>query len=123
MSRPARPEETKSARSSHQFNRFCYPKNPDKVFGTHSTPALHSVTDCHFEETVARDPRALSCQQRKVRHKKVSKQWECHLANRAMCILLLAQTRLLPLARWNNVRRKRDLRTHQTFEPLTVQKF
>jgi hypothetical protein len=34
MSRPARPGEVKSARSSHQFSRFCYLKNPDKVFGT-----------------------------------------------------------------------------------------
>jgi hypothetical protein len=33
--RPARPEQTKSARSSRQFSRFCYAKNPDKVFGTH----------------------------------------------------------------------------------------
>src|SRR5216683_4250341 len=33
--RPARPEQTKPARSSRQFSRFCYAKNPDRVFGTH----------------------------------------------------------------------------------------
>src|ERR1700682_3582225 len=35
MARPARPEQTKSARSSRQLSRFCYLINPDKVFGTH----------------------------------------------------------------------------------------
>src|SRR5260221_14448089 len=36
MASPARPEQTKSARSSRQLSRFCYLINPDKVFGTHS---------------------------------------------------------------------------------------
>src|ERR1700682_4491603 len=36
MARPARPEQTKSARSSRQLSRFCYLINPDKVFGTHN---------------------------------------------------------------------------------------
>ena len=36
MARPARPEQTKSARSSRQLSRFCYLINPDKVFGTHT---------------------------------------------------------------------------------------
>src|ERR1700694_1780925 len=35
MARPARPEQTKSARSSRQLSRFWYLINPDKVFGTH----------------------------------------------------------------------------------------
>src|ERR1700687_3988277 len=35
MARPARPEQTKSARSSRPLSRFCYLINPDKVFGTH----------------------------------------------------------------------------------------
>src|ERR1700730_7157536 len=39
MARPARPEQTKSARSSRQFSRFCYLINPDRVFGTHSDGA------------------------------------------------------------------------------------
>ena len=38
MARPGRPDQTKSARSSRQFSRFCYAKNPDKVFGTHNGP-------------------------------------------------------------------------------------
>jgi hypothetical protein len=33
--RPPRLEQTKPARSSRQFSRFCHAKNPDKVFGTH----------------------------------------------------------------------------------------
>src|SRR5258706_15806783 len=36
MARPGRPERNRAARSSHQLSRFCYPKTPDKVFGTHS---------------------------------------------------------------------------------------
>src|SRR6266404_3935753 len=36
MARPARPEQSKSARSSRQFSRFYHSINPDRVFGTHS---------------------------------------------------------------------------------------
>src|SRR4030088_3628577 len=43
MARPARPEQTKSARSSRQLSRFCYLINPDKVFGTHSKQVQHPV--------------------------------------------------------------------------------
>src|ERR1700704_2562359 len=36
MARKARLEQSKSARSSRQFNRFYHSINPDMVFGTHS---------------------------------------------------------------------------------------
>src|SRR6266849_844959 len=36
MARPARPEQSKSARSSRQFSRFYHSINPDRVFGTHT---------------------------------------------------------------------------------------
>src|ERR1700687_1298816 len=39
MARPARPEQTQTARSSRQLSRFCYLINPDKVFGTHKRGA------------------------------------------------------------------------------------
>jgi hypothetical protein len=48
MARPARPEQSKSARSSRQFSRFYHSINPDRVFGTHSarktasTPGLQT---------------------------------------------------------------------------------
>src|SRR6266436_8417363 len=35
MARSARPEQSRSARSSRQFSRFYYSINPDQVFGTH----------------------------------------------------------------------------------------
>ena len=35
MARPARPERSKSARSSRQLSRFYHSINPDRVFGTH----------------------------------------------------------------------------------------
>src|ERR1700686_2893829 len=35
MARPARQEQTGSARSSHQLIRFYRSINPDRVFGTH----------------------------------------------------------------------------------------
>ena len=35
MARPARPEQSNSARSSRQFSRFYHSINPDRVFGTH----------------------------------------------------------------------------------------
>src|ERR1700694_5274325 len=41
MARPARPEQSRSARSSRQFSRFYYSINPDQVFGTHRN---HLVT-------------------------------------------------------------------------------
>src|ERR1700674_5422996 len=37
MARPARPERSKSARSSRQLSRFYHSINPDRVFGTHRT--------------------------------------------------------------------------------------
>jgi hypothetical protein len=36
MARPARPERSRSARSSRQLSRFYHSINPDRVFGTHS---------------------------------------------------------------------------------------
>jgi hypothetical protein len=39
MAKPARPEQTKSARSSRQLSRFCYLINPDKDFSTHTVMA------------------------------------------------------------------------------------
>src|ERR1700682_2080728 len=36
MARPARQEQTGSARSSHQLIRFYRSINPDRVFGTHT---------------------------------------------------------------------------------------
>src|SRR5258708_36315021 len=50
MARPARPEQSKSARSSRQFNRFYHSINPDRVFGIHRD---------HIEEQHADDPRVL----------------------------------------------------------------
>ena len=35
MARPARPEQSKSERSSRQISRFYHSINPDRVFGTH----------------------------------------------------------------------------------------
>src|SRR5450759_3174763 len=35
MVRPARPERSRSALPSRQLSRFCYLRNPDRVFGTH----------------------------------------------------------------------------------------
>jgi hypothetical protein len=35
MARPARPERSRSARSSRQLSRFYHSINPDRVFGTH----------------------------------------------------------------------------------------
>src|SRR5882757_3320285 len=35
MARPARPEQSRSARSSRQLSRFYHSINPDRVFGTH----------------------------------------------------------------------------------------
>src|SRR5450756_345723 len=35
MARPARPERSRSARSSRQLSRFYHPINLDRVFGTH----------------------------------------------------------------------------------------
>src|SRR5216684_3625941 len=32
---PASSRQSETTRSSRQFSRFCYAKNPDKVFGTH----------------------------------------------------------------------------------------
>jgi hypothetical protein len=40
MARPARPERSRSARSSRQLSRFYHSINPDRVFGTHSTITL-----------------------------------------------------------------------------------
>src|ERR1700674_2165960 len=37
MARPARPERSRSARSSRQLSRFYHSINLDRVFGTHST--------------------------------------------------------------------------------------
>src|SRR5450759_2996350 len=37
MARPAPPERSRSARSSHQFSRFYHSINLDRVFGTHRT--------------------------------------------------------------------------------------
>jgi hypothetical protein len=46
MARPARPERSRSARSSRQLSRFYHSINPDRVFGTHrsilSPPAILS---------------------------------------------------------------------------------
>src|ERR1700692_75104 len=36
MARPARPERSRSARSSRQLSRFYHSINPDRVFGTHN---------------------------------------------------------------------------------------
>src|SRR5467141_1307041 len=36
MARPARPERSRSARSSRQLSRFYHSINPDRVFGTHT---------------------------------------------------------------------------------------
>ena len=36
MARPARPERSRSARSSRQLSRFYHSINLDRVFGTHS---------------------------------------------------------------------------------------
>jgi hypothetical protein len=38
MTRPARPERSRSALPLRQLSRFCYLINPDMVFGTHSSP-------------------------------------------------------------------------------------
>src|ERR1019366_5714231 len=38
MARPARPERSRSARSSHQLSRFYHSINLDRVFGTHNHP-------------------------------------------------------------------------------------
>src|SRR5260370_17825939 len=38
MARPARPERSRSARSSRQLSRFYHSINPDRVFGTHTDP-------------------------------------------------------------------------------------
>src|SRR5258708_39542316 len=40
MARPARPEQTGSARSSHQLTRLYRSINPDRVFGTHTLEFL-----------------------------------------------------------------------------------
>src|ERR1700694_3313405 len=40
MARPARPERSRSARSSRQLSRFYHSINPDRVFGTHKLAAL-----------------------------------------------------------------------------------
>src|SRR5450830_913124 len=39
MVRPARPERSRSALPSRQLSRFRYLRNPDRVFGTHRSPA------------------------------------------------------------------------------------
>jgi DNA-binding transcriptional LysR family regulator len=40
MARPARPERSRSARSSRQLSRFYHSINPDRVFGAHSYPGI-----------------------------------------------------------------------------------
>src|ERR1700681_1827625 len=40
MARPARPERSRSARSSRQLSRFYHSINPDRVFGTHKIGML-----------------------------------------------------------------------------------
>src|SRR5260370_41278342 len=43
MASPARPERSRSARSSRQLSRFYHSINPDRVFGTHKgvVPGRH----------------------------------------------------------------------------------
>src|SRR5580704_15820995 len=53
MARPARPEQSKSARSSRQFNRFYHSINPDRVFGTHSGFAREVATKRGYLETIS----------------------------------------------------------------------
>src|ERR1700687_294032 len=48
MARPARPEQSKSARSSRQFSRFYHSINPDRVFGTHSLRGLEIDDQLEF---------------------------------------------------------------------------
>jgi hypothetical protein len=43
MARPARPERTRSARSSRQLSRFYHSINPDRVFGTHKLSSVGKV--------------------------------------------------------------------------------
>src|ERR1700682_3070754 len=43
MARPARPERSRSARSSRQLSRFYHSINPDRVFGTHSEKLVNTA--------------------------------------------------------------------------------
>jgi NAD(P)-dependent dehydrogenase (short-subunit alcohol dehydrogenase family) len=43
MVRPARPERSRSALPSRQLSRFCYLRNPDRVFGTHRQSAIEKI--------------------------------------------------------------------------------
>jgi hypothetical protein len=45
MARPARPERSRSARSSRQLSRFDHSINPDRVFGTHRRSAAEFTGD------------------------------------------------------------------------------
>src|ERR1700694_839254 len=46
MARPARPERSRSARSSRQLSRFYHSINLDRVFGTHRWLELCAVWCC-----------------------------------------------------------------------------
>src|SRR5258708_18135343 len=47
MARTARPERSRSARSSRQLSRFYHSINPDRVFGTHSAADLRGRVVVH----------------------------------------------------------------------------
>src|SRR5712664_1444713 len=56
MARPARSEQSRSARPSRQLSRFYHSINPDRVFGTHKAsdrrqPSEHSQTNEHGGES------------------------------------------------------------------------
>src|SRR5271156_759682 len=56
MARPARQEQTGSARSSRQLIRFYRSINPDRVFGTHNTRLTGNAGGWNSSNRVTKDP-------------------------------------------------------------------